>query len=296
MKPCACVGIAVLDKVFRVNALPQQGGKYVAHQYAEIGGGPAATAAVAVARCGHPVDFIGRVGSDPSAKVITDELQQYGVGTDQVRRVAGAVSGLSAVLVDDQGERMIINHQDDKLDRSADWLNAIDFARYGAVLADVRWIAGAKAALNAARRAGVPTVLDADVTPEDISELVALADHVAFSQPGLARFTGTDSPEEGLRRARARTSGRVYVTLGSDGCLWLEGETLKHQPGFTVDVVDTTGAGDVFHGALLVAVAEGMATDQAVRFASGVAALKCTRLGGRAGIPDRAQIEQFLQS
>jgi sulfofructose kinase len=86
----------------------------------------------------------------------------------------------------------------------------------------------------------------------------------------------------------------VYVTQGGQGCLWLENDRLHHQPGFAVNVVDTTGAGDVFHGALAVSLAHGASPAEAVRFASGVAALKCTRPGGRAGIPDCDQARSFL--
>ena len=84
--------------------------------------------------------------------------------------------------------------------------------------------------------------------------------------------------------------GTVYVTLGSDGCLWLEMMQIRHSPAFKINVVDTTGAGDVFHGAFALAIAEGQQADEAIRFSSAVAGLKCTRLGGRDGIPDRQQV------
>lgn len=128
------------------------------------------------------------------------------------------------------------------------------------------------------------TVLDGDITPQDISELVALSDHAAFSEPGLARLTGVKEMASALKQAQTLTNGHVYVTQGSAGCDWLENGGRQHQPAFKVDVVDTTGAGDVFHGALAVALATGGDLAESVRFASGVAALKCTRPGGRAGI------------
>jgi sulfofructose kinase len=197
-------------------------------------------------------------------------------------------------MVDAQGERIIVNYPSPDLLHDADWLNEIDFTQWDVVLADVRWHEGARQAFTLARRAGVMTVLDGDVTPQDIRELVALSDHAAFSEPGLARLTGINDPEAGLKQAQTLTNGHVYVTRGSAGCDWIKNNTLQHQSGFKVDVVDTTGAGDVFHGALAFSLAGGDLPEEAVRFASGVAALKCTRPGGRAGIPDCDQTRSFL--
>ncbi|AHG19158.1 sugar kinase [Chania multitudinisentens RB-25] len=296
MTRIACVGITVQDRLYYVEKLPQGGGKFVASDYREIGGGPAATAAVAAARLGAKVDFIGRVGDDATGQVLLAELASYGVNTAYTRCCSRARSSQSAVLVDAQGERIIINHPSPDLPEEASWLNDIDFSQYDVVLADVRWHQGALAAFTLARRAGVATLLDADITPQDIRPLVALADHAAFSEPGLARMTGTSDIEKGLRLAKNDKNGQIYVTRGKQGCLWLENDQLKHQPGFKVEVVDTTGAGDVFHGALAVALGSQPDLAQAVRYANAVAALKCTRPGGRAGIPNCDQIDSFLAS
>ncbi len=284
----ACVGIAVQDRIYTLEALPHEGGKYVAQQYREVGGGPAATAAVAAARLGAQVDFIGRVGDDATGTQLFAELESLGVNTSRARQITGARSSQSAILVDAAGERVIINYPSPDLPDDAGWLDDIDFGRYDAVLSDVRWHEGATRALTLARRAGVMTLLDGDVTPQDIRSLVALSDHAAFSAPGLA-------PQDALKTTKTLTNGHVYVTLGKEGCLWLENDdTLHRQAGFTVEAVDTTGAGDVFHGALAVMLARGESPQEAVRFASAVAALKCTRPGGRAGIPDCDQTRSFL--
>ncbi|MBA4714695.1 MULTISPECIES: sugar kinase [Citrobacter] len=290
----ACVGIAVMDRIYYVEGLPTEGGKYVAKRYTEVGGGPAATAAVAAAKLGAQVDFIGRVGDDDTGNSLLAELESLGVNTRYTRRYTGAKSSQSAIMVDAQGERIIVNYPSPDLLHDADWLNEIDFSQWDVVLADVRWHEGARQAFTLARRAGVMTVLDGDVTPQDISELVALSDHAAFSEPGLARLTGINDSEAGLKQAKTLTNGHVYVTRGSEGCDWIKNNALQHQSGFKVDVVDTTGAGDVFHGALAFSLAGGDAPEDAVRFASGVAALKCTRPGGRAGIPDCDQTRSFL--
>lgn len=294
MTRIACVGITVLDRIWYLDHLPNEGGKYVAKNYTEVGGGPAATAAVAAAKLGAEVDFIGRVGDDDTGNRLLKELESLGVNTRYTRVYKGARSSQSAVLVDAGGERIIANYPSPDLPADADWLAEIDFSQWDAVLADVRWHDGAKRAFTLAHQHGVTTVLDADITPQDITELVALSDHAAFSAPGLLRLTGIDESSVALERAQTLTNGHVYVTQGSEGCYWLENTALRHQPGFTVKVVDTTGAGDVFHGALAVSLAQKSVTDDAVRFASAVAALKCMKSGGREGIPDRDQIRSFL--
>lgn len=291
----ACVGITVLDRIQRVANLPTTGGKYVAKDYFEVGGGPAATAAVAVAKLGHPVDFIGRVGQDGVADTMLTELASYGVGIDKAVHINGASSAFSAVLVDDKGERMIINYQDPSLSRDPKALESVDFSQYQTVLTDVRWPEGAKFALEQAKRYSIPSVLDADVAPDPIEDLVKLADHVAFSEPGLEKFTGSNDPIEGLKLAQKQTDGKVYVTVGSKGCYWLENGEVCHEPVIKVDVVDTTGAGDVFHGALAVAVAESKQSRESIVFSNTVAALKCTKRGGREGIPTRTEVDQKLQ-
>lgn len=294
MTRIACVGITVLDRIWYLSDLPKEGGKCVANDYTEVGGGPAATAAVAAAKLGAEVDFIGRVGDDDTGNRLLAELESLGVNTRYTRVFKGARSSQSAVLVDASGERIIANYPSPDLPANADWLQELDFSQWDVVLADVRWHDGAKQAFTLARQQGITTVLDADITPQDIAELVTLSDHAAFSAPGLQRLTSLTEPEGALKKAQMLTNGHVYVTHGKEGCYWLDKGLLSHQPGFSIDVVDTTGAGDVFHGALAVGLAQNEPVPEAVRYASAVAALKCTRPGGRAGIPDCDQTRSFL--
>nr|VUD27417.1 putative sugar kinase [Salmonella sp. NCTC 7297] len=217
----ACVGITVMDRIYYVEGLPTEGGKYVAKRYTEVGGGPAATAAVAAAKLGAQVDFIGRVGDDDTGNSLLAELESLGVNTRYTRRYTQAMSSQSAIMVDAKGERIIVNYPSPDLLPDADWLNDVDFSQWDVVLADVRWHDGAKQAFILARQAGVMTVLDGDITPQDISELVALSDHAAFSEPGLARLTGMSETIDALKKAQTLTNGHVYVTRGSEGCNWV---------------------------------------------------------------------------
>ena len=295
MVPVVCVGTAVMDYIFAIGELPRGGGKHFATGFSEIGGGPAATGAVAAARLGARAALWGRVGADAVGQRLVEELAGYGVDTDHLRRIDGGRSSLSAVMVDDRGERMIVNFTDPDMDADASWLPLEKLGETAAVLAHHRWPVGATTVLEKARSLGVPSVLDADAAPEkEAAELIVLASHVAFPQGVLADLSGTADIAGGLKWGQERSGGWVCVTTGGDGCHWLEGGTLRHQPAFAVDVVDTLGAGDVFHGALAVALGEGREAAQAVRFASAAAALKCTRFGGRAGIPDRPEVDRFL--
>lgn len=198
----ACVGITVMDRIYYVEGLPTEGGKYVAKRYTEVGGGPAATAAVAAAKLGAQVDFIGRVGDDDTGNSLLAELESLGVNTRYTRRYTQAMSSQSAIMVDAKGERIIVNYPSPDLLPDAGWLNEIDFSQWDVVLADVRWHDGAKQAFTLARQAGVMTVLDGDITPQDISELVALSDHAAFSEPGLARLTGMSEAIDALKKQK----------------------------------------------------------------------------------------------
>jgi sulfofructose kinase len=150
--------------------------------------------------------------------------------------------------------------------------------------------------LDAARTAGIPAVLDADIGAAATSlDLARRATHVAFSEPGLAEATGASSPGAGLRSLAAQIPGIVGVTLGPEGFLWWDGERERRVGAPAIKPVDTLAAGDTWHGAFTLALAEGANIDAAARFANVAAAIKCTRFGGRLGSPTRAEVDDFSQ-
>ncbi len=290
-----CVGIAVLDLVFRVDRFPDAPGKYRAIERREVGGGVAANAAVTVAALGGRAVFVGRLGDDAVGGRILAGLGDEGVDTGLVRRVAGAQSPLSSVLVDADGERIIVNHAGAELFDDAAGLVDEDLTGADGVLADMRWPGAAEAALAAARRLGVPGVLDCDHDPTHHPEVVAAASHAVFALPTLAAFVGVADPEAALRAVGERTGGLAVATDGGSGVHWIDADGYRHLPAFAVEVVDTLGAGDVFHGALALALAEGRPLEPALRWASAAAAIKCTRFGGRSGIPTRREVDHFVE-
>lgn len=295
MKIC-CVGITTQDRIFTVENLPLGEGKFFASALKEQGGGPAATAAVAAARLGIEVDMIARVGDDATGKGILAELEHEGVGTSHMRVIKGAISTQAAITVDKDGNRIIVSYPSPSLTPDASFMDEIDFSQYDVVLADVRWHEGALKALTLGKAAGVPTVLDADITPQPINELVALSSYAIFSKPGLVKFAQTDDIDEALRSTAAIESGNIVVTLGSDGYKYVQNGTIVHTSGFKVKVVDTTGAGDVFHGAFAAALCLEKPQTEALKFAAATAALKCTKAGGRSGIPTREAVEDYCRS
>jgi sulfofructose kinase len=290
-----CAGMSGLDRIMQVQHFATEANKIYACGYDEVGGGPAATAAVAVQRLGGQAVFVGRVGSDVTGEAIRAELDAHGVDTRLLRTLAGAQSAASNVTVDAAGERQITHFPGAGLDVECDWVVAQDVEAAGAVLVDMGWRRGAQRILALARAVGVPSVLDADLSfdPRAV-ELLALADHVVFSHAALSRLSGSMDPRDGLAWAVQQVPGPyVGVTLGAQGYLWLQAGEVRHAAGLAVDVVDTLGAGDVFHGAYALAVAQGRGVAEAAAFANRAAAFKCTRASGRRGIPTRAQLDAW---
>ena len=294
MASVLCVGQAVHDFVFSLDAMPERAEKYRAKAFDSVGGGPAATAAVTVARLGGQALLAARLGDDSIAGMIAAELEFHGVDCRWLKRFPGCRSSLSAVLLDAAGERMIVNYLDPGLPVESSWLPDPAELGVAAVLADTRWPQGAQAQLNGARSAGMPAVLDADQPIDLDSPLLTAASHVAFSAAGLADCTGTDDPARGLACAGRITNAWLCVTLGADGVLVQADDAPRHIPAFKVEVKDTLGAGDVWHGAFALALAEGRREGAALRFANAAGALKAQRTGGRRGVPGRDEVEQFL--
>ena len=297
-RPCLiCLGLSAFDLTWSVDALPAGGGKTRAGGYREGGGGMAANAAVAAARLGAEVQFWGRAGDDSAGHAMHAALAAAGVGVEAFRLFAGARSSVSGILVDPHGERAIVNFRGAQLPAEPDWLPLEQVARADAVLADPRWPEGALALFEQARRHEVPTVLDGDVADASVFDaLLPSVDYAVFSEPGLAGYAthAADLPAQ-LRFAHARGARVAAVTLGERGVAWFDGHGLHRLPAHPIDVVDTTGAGDVFHGALAFALGARAGLRDALHFSCAVAALKCAHAGGRDGAPGLNAALSFIK-
>ncbi len=289
-----CVGIATQDFVFGMDEMPVRAEKHRARDFAAVGGGIAATAAVAVARLGGRALLATRLGDDMVGDEIVRALEADGVDCSPTIRHKGIRSSLSAVLVDRAGERMVINYGDPALPDDASHLPSRLPGGVRAVMADTRWETGAVAAFRAARASEGFGVLDADRAVQN-RDLLTESTHIAYAAQAVREMTGRDDAREGLAELALTATNWIAVTDSARGTFFTEHGGIAHEPAFRIELVDTLGAGDVFHGALALGLAEGMSARVAVRFASAAAAIKCTRFGGRTGCPKRPEVEEFLK-
>jgi sulfofructose kinase len=296
-----CTGIAVLDAVFRVAQFPVPEAKTQASEFMIISGGCAANAAIAIARLGGRARFAGPLGGPPGEEAIGDRIVAALAG-EQVDcaacpRLPGVASSMSAICIDPRGERAIVNYRDDRLAAVRPGNPAAIVATADAVLADNRFPEFVQPICEAARARGIPVVLDADKPTRATDILLGLASHVVFSAEGLRATAGTDDLGAGLERIAANSHAFLAATDGANGMFWRvpgrHGRSHR-MAAFPIQPIDTLAAGDVFHGAFVLALAEGRTETDAIRFAAAAAAIKCTRFGGISGAPGRAEVEAFI--
>lgn len=294
-----CVGHAAFDSVYRIDAFPARPTKVRASRHDHSVGGMAANAACAIAALGGWVRFWGPTGDDDIGERIAEELRRAGVGAEPGFVVQGARSSHSAIIVEGTGERLIVSYRGDALEAPESLVGDRPLDA-DVVMIDVRWPAGAKCVASRARAQGIPVVLDGEMGNVDlVRALVPLADHVIFSETGWSEWlghppAGDETPHE-LRSLVTAGATLAAVTMGERGVLYAKADAAHiHLPAFPVVAVETLGAGDAFHGAYALALAEGLGIDESVRFAAAAAALRCTRSGGRAALPSREEVLAML--
>jgi sulfofructose kinase len=294
MPTILCAGSAVLDHVYRLDSFPLPGTKNKAQGFALVGGGCAANEAVAIARLGGQARLVSPLGPDVIGDEILRGLAREGVDVTHVVRVPDARSPMSAIFVDATGERIIVNNRDDSLNAGRLPDVAAPLVEVDGLLVDNRFPELVVPLMEAARARHLPVVLDGDRPTRATADFLVHATHAVFSAEGLRATAGTHDLIEGLRRISRSTAAWLCVTDGASGAWWLDNGAIRHQPAFAVKAIDTLGAGDVFHGAFALRLAEGAPEDEAVLFAAAAAAVKCTRFGGRDGAPSRAEVMALL--
>jgi sulfofructose kinase len=283
------VGALALDTIFRFDHLPTASGKYLPLETVQVAQGMATAQAATIARLGGKARLWASIGDDATGERIVADLTEAGIDLSALRRVAGASSGFSSIFIDRAGERIIVPHYDPAIRTRPDLTP--DLSDVAAVSVDVRWPDAAEIALHAARDMGVPGILDVEAAPEDVLDrLVPIATHLIASEPGAFALTGEPDPAKAVAILAKSRAEFVAVTAGERGVFWPGG----NQPAFKVNAVDTLAAGDVFHGAFALGLAEGWEIGATIRFAAAAAAIKCTRFGGRLGAPTRGEVEAFL--
>ncbi|MBX4926345.1 sugar kinase [Rhizobium binae] len=294
-----CVGAAVLDTLFRVRALPAGQGKILPYEMLQVAEGMASSAAYAIVRLGGAACLWGAVGNDAAGERIITDLGKSGIETSDMLRIDGARSAISTILIDDQGERLIVPFYDLRLHDTVKAVTERDVSSFDAVLVDVRWPKLAFATLSAAREAGIPTILDGDVAAEGVIEMLApAASYIVFSQPAAEQLAGAADLVESVGLLKRKFEHAfIGVTAGETGCLWFDEASgdIRHLAAPKVKAIDTLAAGDIFHGAFALAIAEGLPIEETMRLSSMAAALKCQVFGGRTGAPTRAEVCDALR-
>jgi sulfofructose kinase len=293
------VGANSVDYVHLLPGYPQPFGslaKMKIEKQEILCGGQTATAMCACARLGLRARYAGVTGTDDNGRRVRRELENRGIDLSDVV-IRDAQNQFAVILVDEtNGERIVLWDRDPRLTMRPRELpvEAIESSRVLHV-DDVDQEAAIAAARLAADR-GVAVTSDIDRLTDRTEELVAAVSIPIFAEHVPPRLTGVNDQEAALRKLRQPQHRLLCVTLGEQGAMALEGDTIHYVPAFRVNALDTTGAGDVFRAGFIYALLRGWPAEEILRFANAAAAVSCTRLGALGGIPALEEVEALAQS
>jgi sugar/nucleoside kinase (ribokinase family) len=292
-------GIAAVDDLIEIARFPQPGSKVEVLSRRRQGGGLCATALIAAARLGLRCLYGGFLGRNQLSDFVRAAFRREGIRVLDDIPYPDAEPFHSLVLVDRAtGERTILYSRDNVVEPNPKNVRADLIAASRAIFVDHLGPAGTRTACNVAHKFGIPVIADIEsVNEREVRGVIAMTDHLIVPLRLAVELTGREDPDSAVL-ALAQQRACTAVTAGARGCWFVQGGGDLHagyQPAFPVEVVDTTGCGDVFHGAYAAALLTGRPIPEAVRFASAAAAIKATRPGGQLGIPDRPTVERFLR-
>jgi sugar/nucleoside kinase (ribokinase family) len=290
------VGAVAVDDLVYVAHYPRPDSKQPIQASRRAGGGLTATALVAAARLGARSAYATVLGDDELSLFTLQELEREGVDCSPIRRQVGARPYHSIIIVDQStGRRTILYSAEGVTPLPPDEITDDLVAACRVLFVDNRAAEAGLRAAALAKARHIPVVgdIELELGPGGL-ELLAQIDHLIVGLELAAQVTGETEPARSVR-ALAGQRACCVVTAGEKGCWYVEkGGRVQHVPAFPIQVVDTTGCGDVFHGAYAACLAQGESVATAIQVASAAAALKATQPGGRAGIPDRRAVDQFL--
>jgi sugar/nucleoside kinase (ribokinase family) len=293
------VGSVAVDDLLAVAAYPPADAKARVLRRERQCGGLTGTALVAAARSGARCGYAGIVGTDELSDTVARQFQRMGVDTSWMARDPDARVIYSVVVVDEQRQtRTIFYDLEGAIGANPLWppAEAIQSAR--ALCIDHLDAEMVLRAARIARAAGVAVIADFEYVSSPLfADLLAFVDHLILPADFAAQLSGQNDPRAAAKALWGAGRELVAVTCGADGAWWVgraAPDRPQHQPAFAVQVVDTTGCGDVFHGAYAAAFTRGLPAQERIRYAAAAAALKATRPGGQAGIPTRAEVEALL--
>jgi sulfofructose kinase len=292
------LGAVAVDDLLYVERYPTLDSKAPVLESRRQAGGLAATALVAVARQGSRAAYCGILGEDEPSRFTIQNLEREHVDCSAVRILPGARPIYSVVIVEQPtGRRSVLFSHAGFKEPDSDQVSEALISACKVLFVDHTVIAAALRATLIAHRLGIPVV--ADIEPgfdPRIPEFAAQVDHLIIGVELAGRLTGQSNPEAMVSTLAKIGRTCTVVTAGDQGCWYLEGAgSIQHFPAFPIQAVDTTGCGDVFHGAYAAALSRGETISRAIRVATAAAGLKATRPGGQPGIPDLENTLRFLQ-
>lgn len=296
--PIVVVGSSNTDMVIRARRLPLLGETVLGHQFVMVPGGKGANQAVAAARLGGRVQFVGRFGRDIFGEGAIAHLKDEGVGTDYTAYDEGMPSGIALIVVDERGENSIV-----VAPGANGRLSVADVERAGPAIGEANLVLAqlevpleaVRRAMEMAQEAGATIILDPAPAQDLETSFLEKVDIITPNEIEAAVLTGvavTDlaGAEAAAKALLARGPETVIITLGERGALLVTAEGSELIPGYPVRVVDTTAAGDAFSGGLALALAEGFGLREAVSFANAAGALTVTKLGAQPSLPTREEV------
>jgi sulfofructose kinase len=292
------VGLNATDTVLIVPRFPAYGGKAPFTREFYSVGGQVATAVVTCARLGLRAKYIGTVGDDERGRIQMDSLRASGIDLEHVQQRANCPNQSAYIVVDEStGERTILWNRQDCLTISPDQIAPDQIACARLLHIDGHDTPAVEHAARIARGENIPVTVDVDTIYADFDRVLPLVDYLVASAEFPARWTGIQDPLDALI-AIQRQSGMLVaaMTLGAHGALAYTQGRYHYSPAFMVNCIDTTGAGDVFHGAFCYAVLQQMPIADALEFSNAMAALNCTAPGARGRIAGGEEVHRFMQS
>ena len=293
------IGVVAVDDLLYLDHFPQPNEKINVKMAQRQGGGLTGTALVAAARQGAKSAYCGRLGNDALSLYSLQELEREGVDTSPSQFCVGNKPSHSIILVDMScGSRTIISNLEGFSEPDCMVITEDLIVSSRVLFIDYLSHQAGLQAASLARAHGIPVVADLELASlPEVDSFLSVVDHLIIGIDLAGAITQEQNVEEMVRKIANPQRAACVVTAGANGCWYSEyGGEVYHFPAYKVNVVDTTGCGDVFHGVYAAALARGEPVSQAVQVASASAAIKATRPGGREGIPDLASVEAFLET
>ncbi len=291
------LGAVAVDEILHIDHYPPADAKEQVRHRERRCGGLAATALVAAARLGCRCAYAGVLGTDDASAFAASCMEQEGIDLSQAQRRAEAQIIRSTIVADrGSGSRNIFFDLNGVVGAGDHWPPEELIHNTRVLLVDFIGMKGMIRAARLARAAGVPVVADLeDDSAPGFAELLGLVDHLVLSHEFALRYTGEVEPARAAQKLWQAGRALVAITCGAAGYWICTGGPPIHHPAFAVETLDTTGCGDIFHGAYAAGLAQGLSLDTCLRLASATAALKASRRGGQETIPTRAEVEQFIK-